>query len=114
MHSSKLYLPIAIVLVLVIAAQGFSTVNAQSRILYGLVYSAATGKPLVATITVSHCGYTQSVSTESNGMWQISYPYGTLGTITFSENGYITQTFQINLNNQWYDAGGVILLQRST
>jgi hypothetical protein len=47
-------------------------------------------------------------------MWQISYPYGTLGTITFSENGYIPQTFQINLNNQWYDAGGVILLQRST
>jgi hypothetical protein len=45
------------------------------------------------------------------GSWQIEYPYGTLGTIRFSAAGYASQTFQLDLNAQWYYSGGVVSLQ---
>jgi hypothetical protein len=98
-------------LILVLLAQGYPMVGAQSRMLYGYVYSAASGKPLAATVTVSHCINQQTVTTDANGSWELSYAYGILGTITFSAPGYSTQSFQLDLNAQWYYAGGVVSLQ---
>jgi len=96
---------------LALLPQAVPSVNAQSRILYGKVYSASTGQPLSATVTVTKCGYAQSASTTTDGSWQLPYPYGWFGTITFASAGYATQTFQIGQNAQWYDAGGVLSLQ---
>ncbi len=98
-------------LVLLIAMQGLSSVSAESRTLYGIVYDARTGQPLAAMVTVSSCGYVQSTTTGPGGSWQITFPYGTLGRITFQAAGYIVQTFPIGANVQWYDAGGIISLQ---
>lgn len=98
-------------LILVIALQGYPMVSAQTRTLYGYVVSAATGKPVEATVVVNQCSYQQTTSAEANGAWQIQYPDGTLGTITFSAPGYLPQNFQLDLNAQWYYAGGVISLQ---
>jgi hypothetical protein len=111
MSKSKWCIPALAMLVLIIATQGFSPVNAQSRILYGTVYSESTGRPIAAIVTVSSCGYTQSTSTASDGSWQTTFPYGTSGRITFSAVGYVDRTFQIGSNAQWYDAGGVVSLQ---
>jgi hypothetical protein len=97
-------------LILVLVAQSYPLANAQSRMLYGYVYSATTGKPVVATITVSRCFNQQSVATASDGSWELTYAYGTLGTITFSAPGYSTQIFQLNLNAQWYYSGGIVSL----
>jgi hypothetical protein len=99
------------VLVLVAAPQGYPLVSAQSRILYGYVYSAGTGKPIAATVTVSRCLNQQTASTGADGSWELPYPYGTSGTITFSAPGYASQSFQLDLNAQWYDAGGIVSLQ---
>jgi hypothetical protein len=98
-------------LMLVLLPLALPPVSAQSRMLYGEVYSASTGQPLSATVTVTRCGYAHSAMTASDGSWQLSYPYGWFGTITFSSPGYATQTFQIGQNVQWYDAGGVLSLQ---
>jgi hypothetical protein len=111
MLNSKLTATITILLIIIFATQLFSSANAQPRILYGTVYSAITGKPLAATVTISYCGYTQTASTSSDGSWQLSFSYGTLGIITFSATGYVTQTFQTGLNGQWFDSGGVVSLQ---
>ena len=100
-------------LVIVISSTGLPFASAQSRMLYGMVYSATTGNPLAATVTVSRCFNAQTTSTTPDGSWQLSYPYGTLGTITFSAPGYASQSFQVNMNAQWYDAGGVVSLQPS-
>ncbi len=99
------------VLALFVVSQGVPFANAQSRILYGTVYSASTGKPLGATVTLSRCFNSQATSTGSDGTWELSFPAGALGTITFSAPGYVSQSFQINMNFQWYDAGGIISLQ---
>ncbi|MGA2628152.1 MAG: hypothetical protein ABSF63_13955 [Candidatus Bathyarchaeia archaeon] len=101
------------VLVLVISSTGLPFASAQSRMLYGMVYSATTGGPLAATIKLSRCFNAQTTTTTLDGSWQLSYPYGTLGTITFSAAGYASQSFQVNLNAQWYDAGGVVSLRPS-
>jgi len=98
-------------LILILVAQGCPMVGAQSRMLYGYVYSAATGKPIAATITVRQCSNQQAVTTGADGSWELSYAYGTLGTITFSANGYSTQSLQLNMNAQWYYSGGVVSLQ---
>ena len=98
-------------LILVLVAQGYPLVNAQSRILYGYVYSAATGNPIAATVTVSRCLDQQTITTSADGSWELSYAYGTLGTITFSAPGYSTETFQLNMNAQWYYSGGIVSLQ---
>jgi len=100
-----------VALVLTVAAYGFPAVNAQSRTFYGKVYSASTGLPLAATVQTARCGDAQTTSTGPDGSWQLPYPYGTFGTITFSAPGYVTQTFQIGITVQWYDAGGVVSLQ---
>jgi hypothetical protein len=102
------------VLVVLVVSQGFPFASAQSRMLYGNVYSAGTGKPLTATVTLSRCFNSQTIFTGPDGSWELPYPYGTLGTITFSAPGYVSQSFQINMNVQWYDAGGVVSLQPST
>jgi hypothetical protein len=98
-------------LILILAAQGHPMVNAQSRMLYGYVYSSATGKPITATVTVSRCSNQQAVTTRADGSWDLSYEYGTLGTLTFSAPGYSTQSMQLNMNAQWYYSGGVVSLQ---
>ena len=98
-------------LIFVVVSQGYPLVTAQSRLLYGHVYSAATGKPIDATVTVSQCFNQQTAATAADGSWELSYPYGTLGTVTFSAPGYASQTFPLDLNAQWYYSGGVILLQ---
>lgn len=97
-----------------VVSQAVPLANAQSRILYGSVFGASTGKPIVATVTLSRCFNTQATLTGSDGTWELAYPYGVLGTITFSAPGYVSQTFQININVQWYDAGGVVSLQPSS
>lgn len=97
-------------LTLVLVVQGYPLVGAQPRMLYGYVYSARTGDPIAATVTVSRCFNQQSVTTAADGSWKLSYAYGTLGTITFSAPGYETQSFQLNLNAQWYYSGGVVSL----
>jgi hypothetical protein len=79
--------------------------------LYGYVYSVSTGKPIPATVSISKCFNQQTVATSTDGSWEISYPYGTLGTITFSSPGYSSQTFQLNMNAQWYYSGGIVSLQ---
>lgn len=114
LRKNKWCIPILVMLALLIAMQGLSSVSAQSRTLYGTVYNASTGQPLVAIVTVSSCGYTQSTPTGPSGSWQITFPYGTFGRITFSAAGYIDQTFLISANAQWYDAGGIVSLQPAT
>jgi hypothetical protein len=100
-----------VLLVTITAFEGYPSASAQSRTLYGFVYSAATGQPIAATVTVSQCFNQQSAVTAADGSWQLSFPYGTLGTITFSAPGYVSETFQLNMNAQWYYAGGIVSLQ---
>jgi len=99
------------VLTLAVAFQSYPLANAQSRLLYGYVYSAATGKPIDAIVTISQCFNQQTVLTSADGSWELSYPYGTVGSVTFSATGYASQTFPLYQTAQWYYSGGVILLQ---
>ena len=86
----------------------FST---QSRLIYGSIISATTGQPISgALVTVSKCGFSQSTSTESDGSWRLTFPYGEYGKIDFSALGYKTQTYQITYNANWPYAGGTISL----
>lgn len=98
------------VMIIVLASQTYPFASAQSRMLYGYVYSGTTGKPIAATVTVSRCFNQQAVTTSANGAWELPYAYGTLGTITFSAPGYSTQSFELNLNAQWYYSGGIVSL----
>ncbi|HUK27632.1 MAG TPA: hypothetical protein VLV31_04345 [Candidatus Acidoferrales bacterium] len=111
MQTIRLCFLTAAVLMLAFVPLSLQPVSAQSRILYGKVYSAMTGQPISATITITKCGYAQSATTAQDGSWQLPYPYGWFGTITFSSTGYATETFQIGPNVQWYEAGGVLSLQ---
>jgi hypothetical protein len=113
MKTTKWQLFIATILMIAFIPLAFPSAHAQSpnRMLYGKVYSATTGQPLDATITVTRCGDAQTVATGSDGSWQLSYPYGAFATITFSAAGYQTDTFQIGQNVQWYAAGGILSLQ---
>lgn len=114
MRRSKWCIPILIMLVLITTVQEFSFVSAQSRTLYGTVYGTTTGQPLAATVTVSSCSYTQSTSTGPDGSWQITFPYGTFGKITFSAAGYTAETFQVTSTAEWFYAGGIVSLQPSS
>ena len=98
-------------LFVVVMSQGYPFVSAQSRMLYGYVYGADTGKPIPAIVTVRQCFNQQTAATNGDGAWEVSYPYGTTGTIIFSAPGYASQTFQLDLNAQWYYSGGVVSLQ---
>lgn len=92
----------------------FSTTSPQTRLYYGAVYSANIGKALPATITVAGCGYSISTTAGSDGSWKLNYVYGPNGRITFSALGYVTQTFQITMNDQWFYSGGSLSLQPLT
>ena len=111
--SWQLFVASLLVIALIPTVIPSASAQSTSRMLYGKVYSASTGQPLAATVTVTRCGDAQSAATSSDGSWQLSYPYGTLGSITFSSPGYVTETFQVDQNLQWYDAGGVVSLQPS-
>jgi len=111
MHGIKWPIVFIGVLILIVVSRSYPMVSAQSRTLYGYVYSTSTGKPIDATVTVNQCSYEQTVDTSVSGSWQIQYPYGTLGTVTFSAAGYASQTFQLDLNAQWYYSGGIVSLQ---
>jgi len=100
-----------VVLAIVLSTQGYPFVRAQSRTLYGFVYSASTGEPIAANVTVSQCFNQQTVATANDGSWELSFPYGTLGAVTFSAPGYVSQSFQLDLNSQWYYSGGIVSLQ---
>jgi hypothetical protein len=114
MRRRKWHLFVLGVLALVVASQSYPLVGAQSRTLYGYVYSAKTGKPIFATVTVSRCFNQQIATTGADGSWELPYPYGTLGTITFSATGYSGQSLQLDMNAQWYYSGGIVSLQPST
>jgi hypothetical protein len=111
MRGRKWSILLLAVFFLVAVTQGYPFVSAQSRMLYGYVYSGITGKPIAATVTVSQCFNQQSTTTAADGSWELSYPYGTLGSITFSAPGYGSQTFQLDVNAQWYYAGGIVSLR---
>lgn len=92
----------------------FSQQTPQSHVLYGTVYSASTGQPVPAIITVTSCDYTQSTLTGTDGSWRLAYPYGPVGRISFSASGYESRTFEITSIPQWFYAGGAISLQPLT
>jgi hypothetical protein len=97
---------------LVLAPQNvFAQQTTEPRLLYGTVYGANTGKPLLTTVTAVNCRHTESTTTGSDGSWQLNYLYGSVGRITFSAPGYETQTFDLTPNAQWFYAGGTVSLQ---
>ena len=108
---SRWYICLFVAVVLMLAPQNVFSQASQSRVLYGMVYSASTGRPVPAAITVTGCGYTRSVLAGADGSWRLTYPYGPNGKISFSALGYESQTFEITLVSQWFYAGGTILLQ---
>ena len=89
----------------------FSQMPSQTRMLYGTVYSAITGEPLPAIVTVAGCGYSVSTATGPDGSWKLNYAYGHTGRITFSAPGYTSQAFEITSNVQWFYTGGILSLQ---
>ena len=113
MKEVRCQLIVVCMLMLALVLLAIPSANAQptNRMLYGKVYSVTTGQPITATITVTRCGDAQTVTTSSDGSWQLSYPYGTFATITFSAAGYQTETFQIGQTVQWYASGGTLSLQ---
>ena len=85
--------------------------STQSRMIFGSVISAVIGRAVEGvTVTASHCASSQSTLTESDGSWQLTFPYGTYGTLTFDAPGYLTQTYQITYNSNLAYAGGIISL----
>jgi hypothetical protein len=111
---SRWYICLFVALVLTLAPQNVFSQTPQSRVLYGMVYSASTGRPVPATISVTSCDYTQSILARADGSWRLTFPYGSVGKISFSALGYESQTFEITLIPQWFYAGGTISLQPST
>ncbi len=109
----KLIVILTIIASFLAVPQGaLAATQTQTRLMYGFVYSAANGRPLAGvTVTASTCNYAQSAVTASDGSWQITYPTDKVGTLTFSGNGFETQSFQIELNANWSYAGGVVSLQ---
>ena len=105
------YICALLILVLMLVPQSVFSQAAQSRLFYGTVYSANTGRALLATVTAASCSYTQSTASGSDGSWQLSYPYGSVGRITFSAPGYEAQTFEITSNSQWFYSGGIVSLR---
>ena len=87
----------------------FST--SQSRLMYGSVISTVTGQPIVGVLVATHnCGFSDTAYTGSDGTWQLNFPYGTYGTLSFSASGYKTRTYQITYNANWIYAGGTVSL----
>ena len=85
--------------------------STQSRLIYGSVISTITGRSIAgALVTISSCGSSQSTSTGSDGSWQLTFPYGIAGMLSFSAPGYKTQTYEITINANWVYAGGTVSL----
>jgi len=104
-----------VVIILALAPQNvFSQQTPQSHVLYGTVYSASTGQPVPAIITVTNCDYAQSTFTGADGSWRLAYPYGPVGRISFSASGYESRAFEVTSIPQWFYAGGTISLQPLT
>jgi hypothetical protein len=102
---------IGLLLVATLVAVPENVFSTQSRLIYGSVISATTGRSISgALVTVSKCGFSQSTSTGSDGSWRLTFPYGEYGTIDFSAPGYKTQTYGITYNANWAYAGGTISL----
>ena len=106
----KLYLCLLLVAALVAVPQNVFS-STQSRLIYGSVFSAMSGRPIVgAAVTVNNCAFSQSVLTGSDGSWQLTFPEGTYGTLSFSASGYRTQTYEVTYNANLVYAGGIVSL----
>ena len=85
--------------------------STQSRSIFGSVISTISGRPIAgAIVTVNNCGSSQSTSTGPDGSWQLTFPYETYGTLTFSASGYRTQTYEVTYNANLVYAGGIVSL----
>ena len=106
----KLCIGLLLVATLVAVPQNVFS-STQSRSIYGSVISTISGRPIAgAMVTVNNCGSSQSTSTGSDGSWQLTFPYGTDGTLSFSASGYKTQAYEITINANWVYAGGTVSL----
>ena len=106
----KLYLCLLLVAALFVVPQNVFS-SAQTRLIYGSVISAASGRPIAeAAVTVNDCAFSQSVLTGSNGSWQLTFPEATYGTLSFSASGYRTQTYEVTYNANLVYAGGIVSL----
>jgi len=104
----KFYLCVLLVVALAAPQNVFST---QSRLMYGTVISAVTGRPIVgAAVVANNCRINQSTLTGLDGSWQLTFPEGTYGTLSFSAPGYNTQTYEIEYNANLVYAGGIVSL----
>ena len=85
--------------------------SSQSRLIYGSVISAINGRPIAgAAVTVNNCATSQSTLTGSDGSWQLNFPEGTYGTLSFSAPGYRAQTYEVTYNANSVYAGGIVSL----
>ena len=83
-----------------------------TRTLYGSVLSSSTGQPILGvTVSAASCSYARTAMTGAEGFWQLTFPYGSYGKLTFSAVGYADRSFEITLNADWIYSGGVISLQ---
>jgi hypothetical protein len=98
-----------LVAALVVPQNVFS--STQSRLIYGSVISAISGRPIAgAAVTVNNCATSQSTATGSDGSWQLNFPEGTYGTLSFAAPGYRTQTYELTYNANLVYAGGIVSL----
>jgi hypothetical protein len=105
----KFYVCLLLVSALIAPQNVFS--STQSRLIYGSVISAVSGRPIAgAAVTANNCAVSQSTLTGSDGSWQLSFPAGTYGTLSFSASGYRTQTYEITYNANLVYAGGIVSL----
>jgi len=102
---------LCLLLIAALAAVPQSVFSSQSRVIFGSVISANSGRPIVgAAVTVNNCAFSQSTLTGSDGLWQLTFPEGTYGTLSFSASGYRTQTYEITYNANLVYAGGIVSL----
>jgi len=88
--------------------------STQSRLIFGSVISAVSGRPIAgAAVTVNNCAVNVSTITGADGSWQLNFPEGTYGTLSFSASGYKTQDYQVTYNANLVYAGGIVSLTPS-
>jgi hypothetical protein len=76
------------------------------------VLSASTGQPILGVVvSAASCSYAQTATTGADGSWQLTFPYGMFGKLTFSASGYAAKSFEITLSADWEYSGGAISLQ---
>ena len=72
----------------------------------------STGQPIPGvTVSAASCSYMQTATTGADGSWQMTFPYGSYGKLTFSAAGYADRSYEITLKAEWVYSGGVISLQ---